>query len=238
MRHVLSLSTGCVYTWGKMNEILDSIRREFCLSGIEIMLAKREMVEDFAISDANKKWLTGLEYVSLHAPVKFLQEVTNDEDACRLLTTIDEIYSAIGAKAVIFHVTSLPKLEWLRDRRFSMVIENTTTKGKVDIELFSETVAKYGCGICLDVSHAFTWSEFESEKYFDRFKEKILQIHLSASNGAHEHLPFSESSSVFRKSVSFLGAVAAPKVIECDYTTRDIDFIKKDLKLLSNFLER
>ena len=236
---LISLSTGSIYKWTKnFDDLLDICRGGIKINGIEIMLANGQILEKFSINSKNVKWLRALSHVTLHAPVSILKEAYGDMALVgKQLKILEDIYNIVKAKAVIFHVTSIPEYGILREFNFKFIIENTTLKGNVDIHSFYQRLEEYRADMCLDVSHSFTWSSKEAEKYNIKFKDKIFQIHLSASSGGHEHLPLSASGDTFKESIKFLKNINKPIIIESDYNNNNLEFLCKDINFLFDLMK-
>lgn len=235
----LSLSTGSIYKWGKnLNDLIVICRDNVKIDGIELMFANKEDLETTKLTAKNIEWLKTLSHVTLHAPVKIMMNSIDENDIEIQLKKLEYIYNLIDAKAIIFHVTSLPKLENLNKFNFKFIIENTTIKGGINLIKFNKIIENYNCDMCLDVSHAFTWSEKESQKYWQKLSDHIFQIHLSSSRGNHEHLPMSNLDINYKKSIEFLGLINKPLVIESDYNDKNIDFLNKDLNFINNYFKK
>jgi len=236
---IISLSTGTIYKWGKnINELITICRDNTKVNGIELMFANKKNLETTKISAKNLEWLKTLPHVTLHAPVKIIEESINENDIENQLKILQNIYNLTKAKAIIFHVTNLPKLKTLNKFNFKFIIENTTIKGNINLVEFNKIIDNYDCDICLDVSHAFTWSDKEAQKYWQKLSSHIFQIHLSSSRGNHEHLPMSNLGIDYKKSIEFLGLIDKPFVIESDYNDKNINFLNKDLNFINNYFKK
>ena len=232
----LSLSTGSIYKWaGKLDDLITLCRDNIKIDGIELMFANKEILETTRLTAKNVRWLKALSHVTLHAPVKIIMNSIDENDIEIQLKKLEYIYNSINAKAIIFHVTNLPKLETLNKFNFKFIIENTTIKGKINLIEFNKIINNYNCDICLDVSHAFTWSAKEAQKYWQKLSSHIFQIHLSSSRGNHEHLPMSNLDKDYKKSIGFLGLINKPFVIESDYNDKNINFLNKDLNFINSY---
>ena len=234
----LSLSTGSIYKWGKnIDDLITICKDNIRIDGLELMFANKEVLENTKITAKNVEWLKTLPYVTLHAPVKIVKESIDENDIESQLKKMEYIYNLTEAKAVIFHVTNLPRLEILQKFSFKFIIENTTLNGGIDLDNFYKIIKDYKCDLCLDVSHSFTWSVKEAQRYSQRLNDNIFQIHLSSSHGSHEHLPMSTMDLAFEKSIEFLKSTNKPFIIESEYNDKDIDFLNNDLNFIYNYFE-
>jgi len=235
----LSLSTGSIYKWGGgVDDLITLCRNNIKIDGIELMFASKEVLETTKLTAINIEWLKTLYHVTLHAPVKIIMNSIDENDIEIQLKKLEYIYNLINAKAIIFHVTNLPKLETLNKFNFKFIIENTTIKGNINSIEFNKIIKNYNCDICLDVSHAFTWSDKEAQKYWQKFSKHIFQIHISSSRGNHEHLPMSNLGIDYKKSIEFLGLINKPFIIESDYNDKNINFLNKDLNFINNYFKK
>ncbi len=236
---LISLSTGSIYKWNyDLDNLIKICKNNFKIDGIELMLTDKKSLKNFTLHNDNLDWIKNLKHVTLHAPRKIVDNPVDDLDIKNQLNMIENIYNRVGAKAVIFHITNLPELKLLNQFNFKFIIENTTKKGGVNLSKFTEIVKEYESDICLDVSHAFTWSNIESQKYALKFKNNIFQIHLSVSRGGHEHLPISNLGIDFDKSIKFLKNINKPIIVEADYNDKDIEFLNNDLNFIFDYFKK
>ncbi len=234
---LVGLSTGTIYKWNSnIDNLIKICKNDIKTSGLELMLADKKSLENIVLSDNSIKWLRNLKHLTLHSPPKIVSNSENQLDIENQLCMMQKIYDKINAKALVFHVTNLPDINLLNKFNFKFIIENTTRKGSVDLEEFTNKVKKYKCDVCLDISHAYTWSNKESLKYWSRFEGKIFQIHLSSSHGTHQHLPFTESDDDFISSIEFIRKINVPIIIESDYNNKNVKFLIKDITAIQDFL--
>ncbi|MDD5569200.1 MAG: hypothetical protein PHG23_02190 [Candidatus Pacebacteria bacterium] len=232
---LINLSTGSIYKWnGDVGAFL-ALCKKMKLDGLELMRSDKKSLDNFTLSGSDLEELKAFKYMSIHAPFRIADNSADDAEILSQLSAIESLYKKVNAKAVVFHATSLPRLDLLKKFDFKFIIENTYRGGGIGIDDFEKIVGEYGSDVCLDVSHAYTWSEKESLFYATRFKGKIAEIHLSASNGEHEHPPFSEASPEFLKSIEFLKGTDIPIIMESDYNSKDEETLTKDITSIKEF---
>lgn len=235
---IVCLSTGAIYKWKKnINSLFGVCKKISQLDGVELMLTADNLGQYQGINNENIKWLRKLKHVTIHSPIKIKWNSLNENKARNILNLVYKIYQKVRAKAIIFHVTELPSPDILSKYNFKIFVENTTKKGNINLKKFASIIKKHEHGVCLDVSHTYTWSDKESLKYFKELKRDICEIHLSVSGGAHEHLPFSESNKNFKKSIKFLKNTKLPIVVESNYNRKNLKFLIKDLERQINFIK-
>ena len=102
--------------------------------------------------------------------------------------------------------------------------ENMVKRKNITIAKLKKIIKEYNLGLCLDVAHSYFWSEKETKKLIDEFKEVITQVHFSNNYKGKDHLPFNKVSKRFLRSIDPLKKFNVPIIIEEDIKTKDFDW--------------
>ena len=210
--------------------------KELDVSGVEITLATREELYSFNPSNDNKKWLTNLDYVTIHAPFTLFLE--SEDEIVRQIEKISILYKNIHAQNVIIHpYYELPDPTIIKACDFEVSIENLPKKcasfgsGLRKI-LFTNSQLK----LCLDVSHAYTWSGQETANLIDEFGERISQIHLSGTFYGKDHQSLRKVSNRFLHSIQPVKNLDVPIVIEENMSPGSIDYVKEEINYIKTLM--
>lgn len=239
-KRIFSLSTGNFYQWVKSKSEYDhgyydyiiGICRKFEIDGIEIFFAFNESVRKFSINEENLRWLRSLDYVTVHAPVKFPKK---DEDAAETLERISRIYKKINAKHLIIHPVNFPRRKILDRFDFKVSTENLGRKRNIPISEIKKIVEKNNIGLCLDVAHAYFWSKHETRKIIKTFGKRITQVHFSAAFRRKPHVSFGIAGRDFIYSARPVRNLEVPIIIEQKMETRGTDFVKSEIRRIKSF---
>ncbi|HDP73708.1 MAG TPA: hypothetical protein ENN46_01990 [Candidatus Woesearchaeota archaeon] len=90
-------------------------------------------------------------------------------------------------------------------------------------------------GLCLDAAHAYFWSPKETSLLVSKFKERITQVHFSATFRNKDHMLFCNASKSFRDSVKPLRKLSVPIVIEGSIKQKSISLLRKEIKSVRDF---
>ena len=115
-------------------------------------------------------------------------------------------------------------------------MENCPINGNISFSAFKSIQETYGMQVCLDVAHAFSWSPQEIEQYVSHFSSSIFQLHLSGSEGTHQHLPTADSSSAFQTSISTALRLDKPIIVESDYRAYSTKAIMQDITFIQQLV--
>lgn len=86
--------------------------------------------------------------------------------------------------------------------------------------------------MCLDISHAYSWSKYETRKLIQAFKEKISQIHFSGSYRRKQHVSLRRVSNDFLFSIQPLKYSDVPIVIEKELVIKSIQYVRQELEYI------
>jgi endonuclease IV len=148
-------------------------------------------------------------------------------------------YHLIGAKRFILHPEQYPgeeKINYLLKKRVNVLFENERKRhgnekkknhSRTAFEDILQTNKKIS--LCLDVSHAYSWSPKETTRIIDTWKDKIQQVHFSATHYSVSHLPLVGASKAFINSVKKVKDLNVPIIIEEDMRTSNKQWILKEI---------
>ncbi|MFA4998848.1 MAG: hypothetical protein WC514_02400 [Candidatus Paceibacterota bacterium] len=240
MKNPICISTGLLYRLtNDRNEMISKIR-EFSPEGIELSFAYPEYLFDFTIKEENLRYLRNLKFNSIHAP---WIEITygNNQKSKDVLTAIEKLYKQIDAKDVVFsNKEQIADINVITDYDFIVSIENDDWKHplsnipeKIE-EVFSENkILK----LTFDFAHALTVSPKDIPMYINKFKDRIISIHLAMLNKElkdhwflHKH-----DSKRMRELLGYLKEINSPVILECVASDwKEVALIKEEIKYIKS----
>jgi endonuclease IV len=234
MKRIITLALGNIWRWNKSknrNALLNYIKN-LDISGVELTFATKDDLYSFKLSNKNKLWLENLNYVSIHAPFWLFKDSENVEEVFHQLNCIRKIYHQIGAKRVVIHPEpELIQSDILNEYAIKFSIENLPRKNNVPVSCLKKILRKYPqMDLCLDTSHAYSWSKYETGKLIQTFKEKISQIHFSGSYRRKQHVSLRKVSKNFLFSIQPIKHLDVPVVIEEDMKIKSLKYLRDELE--------
>ncbi len=240
MKKIISFALGNVWRWEKSQNRNDLITyaRKLDVNGVEITFSSKEELYVFKLSKYNEKWLKNLDYVTIHAPFDLVRGSNDEDETIKQLRIIDKIYKKINAKNVIIHPENLPSPKILSQFNFNVSTENLAKKEKIAIPKLKKVFKKYPqIGLCLDVSHAYLWSKYETSKLIRAFKEKITQIHLSGTYRGRDHQSLRIVNKNFISSIEPIFKLSVPIIIEEDIKVKSVKFLHEEVDFIKNMFK-
>lgn len=233
MQNLISISTGFLYKLTRdRNWMIDTIRA-FSPEGIEISFARPGRLLDFKISDSNLKYLKGLKYVSIHAPWKDISYGDNQRSK-DVISTIKRLYDLIGAKTVVFHQGNVEDSSFITNSGMVVLTENMGWNEKPNTIEESDNFLNENPDVkfVFDFAHALTVSPDEVPLYLDKFRDKLIEIHISYKDKEpkdhwflHKH-----DSPKMRELLNKVKDFDVPLVLECVASNEEeISLIKKEM---------
>jgi len=239
MTRIFSFALGTIRQWtkSKNRNILIKYAKKLDISGVEITFATKEELYSFKLSKNNKLWLRRLSYITIHAPFKLIRASKNKEEIIRQLNIISNLYNDIKAKCVIIHPTDLPPPKILRQYNFTIATENLAKRKHITIRDLKKNFKKYPkIKLCLDVSHAYLWSKYETNNLIKAFKNKISLIHFSGTYRNKEHQPLKNITKDFLSSIQPIKKLKVPIIIEEDIKIKNLKFVKEEIKIIKKLI--
>lgn len=239
MKHVqrtFSFALGNIWRWDSSenrNALIDYVRG-LDVTGVELTLATKKDLYSLKLSKENILWLKKLAYVTIHAPFNLFGESENEKDVSDQLDTITAIYHQIDAQRVIIHPEpELIQSDILKEYPIQFSIENLPRKYNLSLSFLKTILDKYPhMDMCLDTSHAYSWSKFETCKLIQAFKEKISQIHFSGYYRRKLHVSLRMVSNNFLLSIQPLKYLDVPIVIEEDLEIKSLQYVRQELEYI------
>jgi endonuclease IV len=238
MQRTFSFALGNIWRWNESknrNALIDYIK-DLDVSGVELTFATKEDLYSFKLSKKNKAWLNTLDYVSIHAPFWLFMDAENDEEVLNQLNTITKIYNQINAKNVIIHPEpELLQTNILEKFKIKFSIENLPRKNNVPFSFLKAILRKYPqIDLCLDVSHAYSWSKYETGKLIHFFQKRISQIHFSGSYRKKQHVSLRNVSENFLFSIQPIKHLDVPIVVEEDLKIKSLRYLRQELEYIKS----
>jgi hypothetical protein len=241
MERVFSFALGNIWRWNtstNRNVLIDFVRK-LDVSGVELTLATKEELYSFSLSWKNKRWLRRLSYVTIHAPFRLFKDSENEKEVLNQIDEISRIYDNINAKNVIIHPEDdLFNSDILKNCEFELSTENLPRTSGVSISDLRKVLTKHPrMRLCLDVSHAYSWSKFETGKLIKAFKDRISQIHFSGTYRKRDHQSLRGVSKDFLLSIQPMKNLEVPLVMEEDIEPRSFQYVKEELEYIRNLFD-
>lgn len=147
---------------------------------------ERQMMPDLDQVPWNK-----FSYYSLHAPaVDFIYR--DDEVTHSLLSRIEKLHEKYNFDLIVFHPDIVEDFTIFQKYNIPLAFENMDHRKSVavDIEGMKEIFALVDAKMVLDLNHCYTIdpSMNLAREFYDNFKDKIAEIHLSGFETFHEPL--------------------------------------------------
>ncbi len=240
MKRVFSFALGNIWRWNtstNRNVLIDYIRK-LDISGVELTFATKEELYSFNLSRKNKHWLKSLDYVTIHAPFRLIKGSKDPEEVIKQLNDISRLYDDINGKNVIIHPKDLINSDIPKDFKCDISTENLPPKSGVSLSDLRKVLHKYPkMRLCLDVSHAYSWSRVETGKLTKAFKDKISQIHFSGTYRKRDHQSLRNVTKNFLLSIQPIKGLEIPIVIEEDIQTRSLGYVKEEIEYIKHLFD-
>jgi hypothetical protein len=233
MPRIISFALGNVWRWEKTKNRNDFIKyaKNLGIGGVELTFASKEELFAFKLSPSNEKFLKSLDYITIHAPD--MDEEYNEEEIIEQLNIISDIYKRINAKNVIIHPNCLPSRKILDKFKFKISTENLRKKRNITISDLKRIFKEYPkMGLCVDVSHAYSWSKQETENLIKAFGGRITQFHFSGAYRGKDHQSLRIASKDFLSSIELLFKSKTPIIIEEDIKVKNEKFLKQEVEFI------
>ena len=236
MKNPICVSTGFLYRlFNDRNEIIGKIKK-FSPQGIELSFSHPEQLFEFVISKENLNYLQKLEFNSIHAPwhVNYA-----DNAVCgRVLEAVQKLCTMIGAKNVVFHPGQGLDFGALNNYDFPVSIENMDWRkdaGKTPQQIEALLKENEMLGFTFDFAHALTISQDDIPLYIDKFKDRLVEVHLAMLNKElkdHGFLHKFDNPKI-RGLLNYLKSVNVPIVLECVASNKgEIQLIGKEIEYI------
>jgi len=233
---LLSFATGNLYRYINDFDLVEFIDK-LGVSGIEYTYGKSYGERIIKKSDENI--LLTKKDVSMHVPFGFMKKAEylerDTEDFKKMILD----YQRIGAKRLVIHPNQILPNELLllgKKRGVEYITENLSKRSVEDKHQnlrrfsFEKILNEHKeFGLCLDVSHSYSWSKNETKLIVDKWQDRIKQVHFSVTRYNKGHLGVSSASKSFLESMRCLRDLNVPIVIEEDMHSINPVEIKKEI---------
>ena len=237
VKRVFSFALGNIWRWNtstNRNALIDYVRKlDVC--GVELTFATKEELFSFNLSRNNKYWLKSLDYVTIHAPFRLIKDSKDQKEVIKQLNDISRLYHDIDAKCVIIHPNDLLNSDILKDLECDISTENLPRRSGVPISDLRKVLHRYpNIRLCLDVSHAYSWSRAETGKLTKAFKDRISQIHFSGTYRKRDHQSLRNVTENFLLSIQPVKCLEIPIVIEEDIEPKPLEYVKEEIEYIKH----
>lgn len=238
MARIFSFALGNIWRWQKDRADLIKYARKLDISGVEITLATAKELLDFKLSNSDRNWLKKLDYVTIHAPFFDFGSIEDESSIKNYLDRISKLYKQINGKNVIIHPDQLPPKNLLKKYDFNISTENLEIRKHNYISDLKKIFVEYPkMGLCLDVSHAYTFNKYETAKLIKEFKNRITQIHFSGTYRKKRHRSLKIVTKNFLESIEPVKKLNVPIVIEEDVEVKSIKYLKEEVAYIKKWNE-
>lgn len=194
---------------------------------------QNEKTMDYIIYKLDKKLYVKFKYLSLHAPEFYKKSEKN----VTLLKKIRLIYNKLKIKNIVIHPNNLfdwDILDKFNDLPLSIENMDNDKKSFKFASDFEKIVYKKKLNITLDLNHAHT-NDFSlnlAKIFHKKFKDKIVEYHISGYNKKEKHIPLFKSQQLeILKSLKFKNL---PIIIESSF--ENFSSLKKEYLFIKNNL--
>lgn len=237
LKRIYSFALGNIWRWSSSTNRNGLFRfiKHLNISGVEITFSSEKELHDFNLSKENISWLRTLSYVTIHAPFTLFAS-KNHEKIVQHLKAISALYHRIDAKNVIVHPGPLEDMALLGRFAFNVSVENMPPKDRFDIAALKRILDEFQeYSLCLDVSHAYLWSKFETGNLIEAFGPRISQVHLSGTYRRKCHQSLKCVTKTFLDSICPVSLLEAPLVIEGDIKEKSFRTLSEEVAFIQNY---
>jgi len=229
----ICFATGNLFKWEMFKNINDIITflKQYPFYGLEITFGHPEEIDEFSISDENKKYLKSLKYLSIHLPFKYTYQ--KDEATKILINKIIKIIKELNVQSVVIHPDNIIDSYYINKISAQKCIENLTPRHGFSVDDYKTFLAENkDYKIVIDTTHALHHSMDHLKELLENLKEEIYQFHWSEHDGIKKHLPVHLDHNNLKE---LIFPFNVPLVIEAIYSLDDIDSFNKDMKFLNRY---
>lgn len=216
----LGFSTGVLYKTHRTKDAL-KLMRSLGYDTVELGFVKMSRVAEEWLDELTEKDLEGFEYVSFHAP-KF--NYGKNEGTDSIFKKIRRIDNMRKLDAVVFHPDPIEDFSVFDGVGFNVALENMDDRKKSHQkpEDFDEIFSQANdYKMVLDVNHICTNdASMELAKgFYEKFKDRIVEIHLSGYAGYHDPLFQTNQVDIIKAIRDF----KTPMIIESVLSPEDLE---------------
>jgi hypothetical protein len=224
----------------KKNIKLKEVFGQFNINGIELSMIFKSRLYNLKLDKIQLNWLKNLDYVSIHAPWKIISEAENKKEITTQMDKLYSLYDKTNAKMLIIHPEECP-YDLLDNYDMNYALENMPKKSldinSLDYEEELKKIEETKYGFCLDVSHSYDFGPKETERLFEKFKNKLKEIHLSGTEGSKHHMFLIESSKKFLESLKPILKTKMPLILEINFPSLNKEKINKEIAFVKELFK-
>ena len=242
MKNPICLSTGPVHEFvPDFNERIAKVRG-FEPDGVEICLAKPEELLGFVVSEENLKYLLGLKWVSIHAPVQNIM-YCDDELSRKVLAKAEELARQINAQNVVFHRKEIEDPKILENYNFTASLENLDFRSPGCMQNVAEVKEELdknnNLKLTFDFAHAFSIDPDSVSDFVKEFRDKIVEYHVAfldkdtSGRSSYHWFLHKNDSEQLRSLLRYLNNPDIPIIIESTAAKKEeVDWFAAEIKYL------
>ncbi len=220
----------------KFNDKLDRYQNyyldKYFFNSIEIHCVDEKNM-NFIINDLDKSLYSKFKYISLHAPIFYNDDYKN----LILLNKLRLIYNKLKIKNIVIHPSK--QINWnifdeFIDLPLSLENMDSNKRNFKEAEEFENIINNKKLNITLDLNHIGDndASMNLSKKFHNKFRDKIVEYHISGFTKKNKHLPLFKTKQL--KIIKSLELKKLPIIIESD--CNNFSSLKKEYYYIKNNL--
>jgi hypothetical protein len=231
----ICISTGSLWrAAGSRLEAVDIVRKKFSglIDGVELCFIDLKGLEGFELDEKNTRFLKGLKFNSMHAP---MMEYAQNRETEKVFGKMRRISEDAKLNHITFHPDMIKDFSILGSLGVKACIENMACGERHsgwqkpgEIKNFLES--EKDIGFCFDVNHAMA-NGIDPAEFLRALGNRISCVHLNATEtaGRAEHGFVFSSSTEVRKKIDPVFSLAVPLIIEVDIGKEKVPLIGKEI---------
>lgn len=185
---LLGCNTSKTTTFESLQDRIDTMKQVGCTAA-ELSLNDPTRLDFF--ESLPDDYLSGFEHRSIHAPALELM-YRDDKHTHALLTRLSKLSKRLGCATVVLHPDRVADWEVIAGYNIPWAIENMDHRKQSyqDVSSMAALFAKYDFNMVLDINHCYAVKrslEFVPA-FYENFRERIVEIHLSGFQELHDPL--------------------------------------------------
>ncbi|MCX6803216.1 MAG: hypothetical protein NTY48_01445 [Candidatus Diapherotrites archaeon] len=240
---LLSFATGNFYRFVNQIRVVEYID-SLGIDGIEYTYGK--WYDERPLTKIDKNILSKKLDTSLHIHFKFLRFPDRIEQDTLDFYKILNDYREVNAKRLVIHPHQIPSEKLIKigqNNNVQFITENMPKRHKNSKRKnpercgFEKVLNEHNhFGLCLDVSHSYSWPNKETKRIVDTWKDKIMQVHFSITNYQVNHLSTQHASKKFLATIKCLKELDVPIVIEENMQTINKKLVTKEINQIKKVI--
>ena len=194
----IGFSTGDLYTKSSLEikKGLDNLEK---IGSTAVEISVWGGMDSPSLDKIIKNDFNGFEYISLHAPGGPYKK---DDPTKKFLNKLEEINSEIRLDQIIFHPNEIEDMAVFDNYSLPIAIENMDWRKDFGstVKDLNEFFKGNSFGFALDLNHVFTIDKTLNEvsDFYEEFKDRIKEIHLSGIKEIHDPLYITKQEEIIK----------------------------------------